>query len=69
MPQIGTFTRQEDGFFDNIRALSLDAKLVILPARGAGIGNAPGASSVTPPKSARRGIAPGRRRASMGCHR
>ncbi|GLS32049.1 Uncharacterized conserved protein, DUF736 family [Mesorhizobium albiziae] len=41
MPQIGTFTRNEDGFFGNIRTLTLDAKLVILPAREGGTEDSP----------------------------
>ncbi|HEV2897460.1 MAG TPA: DUF736 domain-containing protein [Pseudaminobacter sp.] len=41
MPQIGLFTRKEGGFFGNIGTLTLDAKLVIQPAREAGSGNAP----------------------------
>jgi uncharacterized protein (DUF736 family) len=41
MPQIGTFTRNEDGYFGNIRTLTLDAKHVILPARDAAAENAP----------------------------
>ena len=41
MPQIGTFTRNEDGFFGRIRTLILDAELAILPAEGSDAGNAP----------------------------
>lgn len=41
MPQIGTFTRNEDGYFGNVRALTLDAKLTILPAKEAAAENAP----------------------------
>lgn len=32
MAHIGTFTRNDDGFFGNVSTLTLDAKLAILPA-------------------------------------
>lgn len=41
MPQIGTFTRNEDGFFPRLRTLILDAELAILPAEEWDAGNAP----------------------------
>ncbi|WP_095084949.1 DUF736 domain-containing protein [Mesorhizobium sophorae] len=41
MAQIGTFTRNDDGFFGNISTLTLDAKLTILPAEKSDAENAP----------------------------
>ncbi|TPK95301.1 MULTISPECIES: DUF736 domain-containing protein [unclassified Mesorhizobium] len=41
MTQIGTFTRNDDGFFGNICTLTIDAKLAILPAEQADGENAP----------------------------
>lgn len=41
MAQIGTFTRNDDGFFGNISTLILDAKLAILPAEKSDAENAP----------------------------
>ncbi|WP_309086681.1 DUF736 domain-containing protein [Chelativorans sp.] len=41
MPQIGTFKRTPDGFFGNMRTLTLGAKLAILPAETSGAENAP----------------------------
>lgn len=41
MAQIGTFTRNDDGFFGNISTLTLDAKLAILPAEKSDTENAP----------------------------
>ncbi|MER9107124.1 DUF736 domain-containing protein [Mesorhizobium sp. M0848] len=41
MAQIGTFTRNDDGFFGNISTLTLDAKLAILPAEKSDAENAP----------------------------
>jgi uncharacterized protein (DUF736 family) len=41
MAQIGTFTRNDDGFFGNISTLTLDAKLAILPAEISDAENAP----------------------------
>lgn len=41
MTQIGTFTRNSDGFFGRIRTLTLDAELTILPAGETDAENAP----------------------------
>ena len=41
MAQIGTFSRNDDGFFGNISTLTLDAKLAILPAEKSDADNAP----------------------------
>ncbi|MBZ9801185.1 DUF736 domain-containing protein [Mesorhizobium sp. ES1-6] len=41
MAQIGTFTRNDDGFFGNVSTLTLDAKLAILPAEKSDVENAP----------------------------
>jgi conjugative transfer signal peptidase TraF len=41
MAQIGTFTRNDDGFFGNVSTLTLDAKLAILPAEKSDAENAP----------------------------
>lgn len=41
MPQIGTFTRNDDGFFGNITTLTIDAKLAILPTELFDADNAP----------------------------
>ncbi|WP_442921071.1 DUF736 family protein [Mesorhizobium sp. Cs1321R2N1] len=41
MSQIGTFTRNEDGFFGNICTLTIDAKLAILPVEKSDAENAP----------------------------
>ncbi|RVB80652.1 MULTISPECIES: DUF736 domain-containing protein [unclassified Mesorhizobium] len=41
MAQIGTFTRNDDGFFGNICTLTLDTKLAILPAEKSDAENAP----------------------------
>jgi conjugative transfer signal peptidase TraF len=41
MALIGTFTRNDDGFFGNITTLALDAKLAILPAEKSDAENAP----------------------------
>ncbi|TJW35216.1 MAG: DUF736 domain-containing protein, partial [Mesorhizobium sp.] len=41
MAQIGTFTRNDDGFFGNISTLTLDAKLAMLPAEKSDAENAP----------------------------
>ena len=41
MAQIGTFTRNDDGFFGNITTLTLDAKLAILPAEKSNAEKAP----------------------------
>lgn len=41
MAQIGTFTRNDDGFFGNISTLTLDAKLTILPVEKSDAENAP----------------------------
>ncbi|MER8766408.1 MULTISPECIES: DUF736 family protein [unclassified Mesorhizobium] len=41
MTQIGTFTRNDDGFFGNICTLTIDAKLAILPAEKSDAENAP----------------------------
>lgn len=41
MAQIGTFTRNGDGFFGNISTLTLDTKLAILPAEESDAENAP----------------------------
>ncbi|MDC9813937.1 DUF736 domain-containing protein [Rhizobium binxianense] len=41
MTQIGTFTREEDGFFGRIRTLTLDIEVTILPAEESGVENAP----------------------------
>jgi uncharacterized protein (DUF736 family) len=42
MAQIGTFSRNDDGFFGNISTLTLDAKVAILPAVKSDVENAPG---------------------------
>lgn len=41
MSKIGTFTRNDDGFFGNVRTLTLDAKLAILPTENLDAENAP----------------------------
>ncbi len=41
MSQIGTFTRNDDGFFGRIRTLTLDAEVAILPVDITDIENAP----------------------------
>lgn len=41
MAQIGTFTRNDDGFFGRIRTLTLDVEVAILPADDADAENAP----------------------------
>lgn len=41
MSKIGTFTRNDDGFFGNVRTLSLDVKLAILPAEKSDAESAP----------------------------
>ena len=41
MAQIGTFTRNDDGFFGNVSTLTLDAKIAILPAEKSDAENAP----------------------------
>lgn len=41
MPQIGTFTRNGDGFFGRVRTLTLDVEVAILPADGSDAENAP----------------------------
>jgi uncharacterized protein (DUF736 family) len=41
MPQIGAFTRNDDGFFGEIRTLTLHARLTILPAEKSAAENAP----------------------------
>lgn len=41
MAQIGTFTRNEDGFFGNITTLTMDAKLAILPIEKSDAENTP----------------------------
>lgn len=41
MAQIGTFTRNDDGFHGNVSTLTLDAKLAILPAEKSDAENAP----------------------------
>lgn len=41
MGQIGTFTRNENGFFGRIRSLFLDADIAILPAEPSDAENAP----------------------------
>ncbi|KJF71750.1 MULTISPECIES: DUF736 domain-containing protein [Agrobacterium] len=41
MTQIGTFTRNSDGFFGRIRTLTLDAEVTILPADETDAENAP----------------------------
>lgn len=41
MPQIGIFSRNDDGFFGNVCTLTLDVKLAILPAEKSEAENAP----------------------------
>lgn len=41
MAQIGTFTRNDDGFFGRIRTLTLDVEVAILPADETDAENAP----------------------------
>ena len=41
MAQIGTFTRNNDGFFGRIRTLTLDVEVTILPVDGDPAENAP----------------------------
>ncbi|MGU3400456.1 DUF736 domain-containing protein [Brucellaceae bacterium D45D] len=41
MSQIGTFTRNDDGFFGRIRTLILDAEVAILPVDATDAENAP----------------------------
>lgn len=41
MPQIGTFTRNADGFFGRVRTLTLDVEVAILPTEGSDAENAP----------------------------
>lgn len=41
MAQIGTFTRNDDGFFGRIRTLTLDVEVAILPADDTDAENAP----------------------------
>ncbi|MDI5927772.1 DUF736 domain-containing protein [Rhizobium leguminosarum] len=41
MSQIGTFTRNADGFFGRIRTLTLDAEVTILPIEEGEVENAP----------------------------
>lgn len=41
MAQIGTFTRNNDGFFGRIRTLTLDAEVTILPIDETDVENAP----------------------------
>lgn len=41
MAQIGTFTRNNDGFFGNVSTLTLNAKLAILPAEKSDAEKAP----------------------------
>lgn len=41
MSKIGIFTRNDDGFFGNVRTLTLDVKLAILPAEKSDAENAP----------------------------
>ena len=41
MAQIGTFTRNNDGFFGRIRTLTLDVEVTILPLDGDPAENAP----------------------------
>ncbi|MGX9147854.1 DUF736 domain-containing protein [Mesorhizobium sp. 128a] len=41
MSQIGTFIRNDDGFFGNICTLTIDAKLAILPIEKSDAENAP----------------------------
>lgn len=41
MTQIGTFTRNNDGFFGRIRTLTLDVEVAILPADDTEAKNAP----------------------------
>lgn len=41
MAQIGTFTRNDDGFFGRVRTLTLDVEVAILPADGTDAENAP----------------------------
>ncbi|WP_352908494.1 DUF736 family protein [Mesorhizobium sp. M0923] len=41
MPQIGTFTRNDDGFFGNLSTLTIEAKIAILPAEKSKTENAP----------------------------
>ncbi|PRD43070.1 DUF736 domain-containing protein [Phyllobacterium phragmitis] len=41
MAQIGTFTRNDDGFFGRVRTLTLDVEMTILPAEGSDAENAP----------------------------
>lgn len=41
MSQIGSFTRNNDGFFGRIRTLAFDVEVTILPADGTDAENAP----------------------------
>ncbi len=41
MAQIGTFTRNDDGFFGRVRTLTLDVEVAILPADDTDAENAP----------------------------
>lgn len=41
MAQIGTFTRNDDGFFGRVRTLTLDVEVAILPAEETDAENAP----------------------------
>lgn len=41
MPQIGTFNRTDDGFFGNLRTLTLDKRLTILPSEESDTEKAP----------------------------
>lgn len=41
MPQIGTFTRNDDGFFGRVRTLTFDVEATILPIDGGDGDNVP----------------------------
>lgn len=41
MAQIGTFTRNDDGFVGRVRTLTLDVEMTVLPAEGSDAENAP----------------------------
>lgn len=41
MTQIGTFTRNDDGFFGNLSTLTIEAKIAILPAEKSKTEHAP----------------------------
>ena len=41
MAQIGTFTRNDDGFFGRVRTLTLNVEVTILPVEGSDAENTP----------------------------